>query len=127
MGVWLLEPASELQDLGLALNPALLLVSLRYLEQSPLPLDAFESSSVGEDCTRHVARHSGDWYKYLLQPGNKGHLDRKRLTMESAGLSSTSGGAFHRHGHSVLSSPWKGGRVLGVSPGSVCSVCCSGD
>lgn len=48
MGVWLLEPASELQDLGLALNPALLLVSLGYLEQSPLPLDAFESSSVGE-------------------------------------------------------------------------------
>ena len=42
-----MEPASEL-DPELALNPALLLVSLRYMEQSPLPLDTFESSSVGE-------------------------------------------------------------------------------
>lgn len=34
--------------LELALNPALLLASPRYLEQSPLPPDAFESSLVGE-------------------------------------------------------------------------------
>lgn len=42
--------------LGLALNPALLLASSRYLEQSPLPLDAFESSLVGE---QHQARRKG--------------------------------------------------------------------
>lgn len=42
--------------LGLALSPALLLASPRYLEQSPLPLDVFESSLVGE---QHQACRKG--------------------------------------------------------------------
>lgn len=75
------------------MNPALLLANPRHLEQSPLPLEAFESSSVGEQPQAFRKQPADPCARRLvLTPltAGRGLLNWKRLTMESAGLSSTS-------------------------------------